>query len=75
MLEERNISFCVRSANCYQFQREDGTVVTKFSGNVPKEDRDAMKLGDIWQYTDDRLRIKKVQRTEDCHFEEVLDVE
>ena len=75
MLEERNISFCVRSANCYQFQREDGTVVTKFSGNVPKEDRDAMKLGEIWQYTDDRLKIKKIQRTEDGHFEEVLEVE
>lgn len=72
MLEEQNIRFCVRSANCYQFEREDGTVVTKFSGNVPKAERDAMQLGDVWSYSDDRLEIKKIQRTEDGHFQEVL---
>ena len=71
MLEERNIKFCVRSANCYQFQREDGSVVTKFSGNVPKAERDAMQLGDVLSFSDERLKIKRIRRTADGHFEEV----
>ena len=71
MLQERNIRFTVRSTNCYQFERPDGTVVTKFSGNVPKAERDAMKLGDIWTYEDARVAFKKIQRTEDGHYEEV----
>ena len=73
MLQERDVRFCIRSANCYQFERTDGTVVTKFSGNVPKAERDAMRLGDIWTYDDARIRIKKICRTEDGHFEEVDD--
>lgn len=71
MLEHADIKTCIRGANCYQYETEDGKVVTKFSGNIPKEERDKMRLGDIWTFEQTRVAFQKYERTEDGYFREV----
>lgn len=54
--EETNINFCIRGANCYQYQRADGEVITRYSGQS-MADRSELKLGDIFTMTSDDIKL------------------
>lgn len=54
--EEENIKFCIRGANCYQYEREDGEVITRYSGQ-PKVARDELNLGDIFTMSSDDIKL------------------
>lgn len=54
--EEKNIRFCIRGANCYQYEREDGTVITRYSGQS-MADRSELKLGDIFTMSSDDIKL------------------
>lgn len=73
MLEERNVDFCVRSPNCYQYARKDGEVITRFSGNISDEERRNMKLGDILNYKGVALNIPKYYQDDNGFFVEAKD--
>ena len=68
MLEEKNVRFFVRSTNCYQFEREDGTVITRFSGNVPKEIKEKMRLGDVEEYKEEAVKLRQYYRDKNGYF-------
>ncbi len=73
MLEEREIRFCIRSTNCYQFEQEDGTVVTRFSGNIPKDVKNKMQLGDVMNYEEQTVRLKRYYKNDEDLFVEAED--
>lgn len=57
--EEENIKFCVRSANCYQYERAGGEVITRYSGQI-RGMRGEFKLGDIFTMSSEDIRLDAI---------------
>ena len=70
--EEKNIKFCVRGCNCYQFEHE-GTVITKFSGKSEFV-RTNMALGDIFNCSEEEIELKDIFKL-DGYFLDKLEKE
>ena len=70
--EEKNIKFCVRGCNCYQYEHE-GTVITKFSGKSEFV-RTNMALGDIFNCSEEEIELKDIFKL-DGYFLDKLEKE
>ncbi len=57
--EESDVRFCVRSSNCYQYERRDGTVVTRYSGQI-RSNRGTLKLGEIFTMSSEDIRLDAI---------------
>lgn len=57
-MEEKNIRFCVRGCNCYQYEHE-GIVITKFSGKSEFV-RANMELGEIFKFDKEEIDLKEI---------------